>query len=143
MIKSFYDKIHPDKSIKNRSKLKRIRNRKQRLKNKHILKSINLDNISFEDKRNRMHVPKNHERDFDFSQVLFINKFMEKNLNKSWNEIFHKLKEQAKFSKGKKKVSFRHLIDLLTNPLYFKRRYFDYFVINDLLINKKTYSSSN
>lgn len=137
MIKSFYDKIHPEKSIKNKSKLKRIRNKKQRLKNKHILKYENLDNIYFFDKRNKMHVPRNHKRDFEFSQVLFINKFMEKNLNKSWNKTYHKLKEHAKYSKGKKKVSFRHLIDLLTNPLYYRKKYFDYFVINDLLINKK------
>lgn len=136
MNKSYYDKFYPESGIKSKSKLKKHRNKKQRLKNKYILRFENLDNAYFVDKRNKMHIPRNKKKDFEFIQVLFINKFMEKNLNKSWNETFHNLKEKLKYSKGTKKVSFKYLLDVLTNPLCYRKSYFDYFVINDILIKK-------
>lgn len=133
-MKSFYDKLERTKYNSKNSKIERKKNRR---KFKVILKSKDPENfVYFEKYYFRKPMGQYHIGPWNKA----VNKFLEKNVNRPWDEVYHEFKETLKYSEGKFNISLNSLLNNLFTYTDFTKKYRNkfckYYVVDGIL---KTY----
>lgn len=134
-MKSFYDKLEITKYSYSNSKNNRFERKKYRRKFKQILKTKDYDSAVYY-KKNYFRRPKGQYHIGPWNKM--IKSFLEKNVNKPWDEVYHELKEIVKHSQGKFNISLDSLLNGLTNysSIFSKRTYKPghFYIVNRILI---------
>lgn len=134
-MKSFYDKLEITKYSYSNSKNNRLERKKYRRRFKQILKTKDYDSAVYY-KKNYFRRPKGPYHIGPWNKM--IKSFLEKNVNKPWDEVYHELKETIKYSEGKFNISLDSLLNNLVsyieilNPHRVNKNHF--FVINGILV---------